>query len=898
MNTRKDEKIMNISFKRNKLHVMSNNLLEIESTNILGWTPNFTKGYASFSKCIDSINALLQQLDYKPNATDEVKAWYKANNNRRKKALKIQQGNYDFPIFNSNKELKDYQKQAISYFYNMRNCVIGYDMGLGKVQPITEPVLTKEGWRAIGELNINDEIYNSEGSLSKVSGIFPQGTIKNYEVIFSDGSKTYCGEDHLWTVQTTNLRARTPDKYIVKSLKELIHEGIRDKKWHKRDQRYYYNNKWFIPIIKPIQWESKDHIIHPYNLGLLLNNNNLTNNIILHNIDKEIQNKFIKLANCKVNLNEKPYRAELERLGLWKKTSGFKFIPDEYLFDSVENRIQLLQGLMDTGGTIHNSNYSYSTKSLELANNLRHLVQSLGGVSRVSRVNDRIIKGETYYNVNVQTPKDITPFTTQYHLNRYVVKNKYRPTRAIKEVNYIGECEGVCIKTNAKDHLYITRDFILTHNTLISLNCIKSIKAKKVLIVCPTYLKYNWVDEILKWTPEISYQVIEGTPDKRDKQFKNYQDGNKNVLIINYEQVKVKIKKNGKFVSTNAHPYLQNNKFDLIIWDEAHRLKTRSSQNSCGAFALQSTNKLMLTGTPITKNSGEIYRLLNILDRERFTSYWTFVKHFMYVSEGFRGLEIGHLIKPKQFKNILNQYMIRKLKQDVADLPEKTYIEIPVYMSAKQNRYYKLALEEYLNPNESVIESDVERFIRMCQIAQNPVILDGEDVSIVRDTVLDIIDDKPNRIMIGCTYIGMSENLVESIKKKYPKRNVYLNNSMTKNRHELVDKFKKDDTSILVTTIKCLAEGANLDCCDDIVFADIEWNCGVNGQFKDRIHRMTSTRIKNYYYIIVKNSILDYKYAKIEKEANMAKVALSDSDQKIIRTLMDDFKKEMISNGK
>lgn len=437
--------------------------------------------------------------------------------------------------------------------------------------------------------------------------------------------------------------------------------------------------------------------------------------------------------------------------------------------------------------------------------------------------------------------------------------------------------------------------------SLIAINCIKAIKAKKVLIVCPSYLKFNWQDEINKWNNTIESVVINGTKEQRELQIQNYIHKTKNnynivnVIIVNYEQIRIKKSKdkNGKQINEiNMHDVFTG-KFDMVIWDEAHRLKTRDSQTTLGNFALSTDYRLMLTGTPVTKNPSEIWSLLHILDRKTFVSFWGFVKHFCHVTEGFRALDIGTLIKPKEYKRLLASYMIRKTKEDVANLPEKIFTEIKVMMGDKQEKIYKKAEKEYLKPTNDIIESDVERFIRLCQIAQNPLICEGTDVSIVKDTTIDILRDIEDSVIVGCTYIKMSESLKESIQKQFKNRKVYLINSKvsTKNRYKIVEDFKHDKTGILVTTIKCLSEGANLDMCDNMILGDIEWNCGTNEQFQNRIHRMTSTRVKNYYFITVKNTVNEYKFKKIETERIGSKKSLGDSDQKIIKFLMNEYKK-------
>ena len=438
--------------------------------------------------------------------------------------------------------------------------------------------------------------------------------------------------------------------------------------------------------------------------------------------------------------------------------------------------------------------------------------------------------------------------------------------------------------------------------SLIAINCIKLLiqkqDIKRVLIVCPSYLKYSWEDEINKWST-ISSQVIDGNPSKRDEQFKEYENKNKKILIINYEQIRLKIDKKTKKVNpNNIHSCIQK-KWDIIIWDEAQRLKSRDSANSAGAYALQSDYKIMLSGTPVTKSPAEFWRLLNILDRTRFKSYWSFCRYYCQIVEGFRGIEVGNLTKPKEYQKLLETYMIRKLKQDVAILPEKVFIEINVKLSDEQKKVYEKARLEYLKPSNDVIESDVERFIRLNQIVQCPAILNGgKDISITRDTTIDIINDIPNQIIVACTYINMSDILLNSIKNKFKKRNVYLINSQipVKSRYDMIEEFKKDKSAILVTTIRCLAEGYNLDCCDNIIMTDIDWNFGVNKQFQNRIHRLTSTRSKNYYMIIVSNTVNEYKYKKIMNEKINAEIALNDSKENIILKILNDYRKD-INNG-
>lgn len=871
-----------------------------------GWT--FNLDYF----CVNKISKLLGR---KLESSDEVKEWYYEERERQILANKVQKNDIkDISLLNNiqglNKELKDYQLQGVRFFLAVNRCMIAFDPGLGKAQPIDSIVLSDKGWTKLKDLQIGDKIYNSKGLLSEVLGIYPQGKIDTYEITFSDDSKTECSINHLWNVQNRNMRRRTPDKYKTMTLDEIMKKGIIKKEWDKKYKKYFKQKQWYIPLTKPIVFNEVDHIIHPYNLGLLIGDGCIKHGVVLCNSNKEIQDKFIKLANCKVNrvrddlvsLYYLPYRLELQRLKLWGKLAGDKFIPKEYLFDSIDNRIQLLQGLMDTDGTIQGTNTSYSTKSFNLANDVKHLVQSLGGVSRV---NSRIVNNETYYNVNVQLPSDIIPFSTNYHLNRYKPKLKYQPSRAIKDVKYIGKKEQLCIKTSAIDSLYLTNDFILTHNTLLAINCMKAIKAKKILVVCPSYLKYNWEDEIKKWSNDLTCSVINGTAAQREQGFKDYKFNNKNVLIINYEQIRYKVTKgeNNKVTDREIkiHKDILESIWDLIVMDESHRLKGRDSQVSEGMLKLKSKSKIMLTGTPINKCETEIWKPLRILDKQRFTSYWKFAEYYCHVEDGFYCKEIKGLKNKKEYNKLLNRYMLRKKKEDVIDLPDKVVKIIKLDLTGKQLKIYKQAEKEYLNPKGEIIESDVEKFIRINQIVQNPAILEGENISCITDTAIEILHDKEEKFIIGCTFIKMSELTYEKIKKVFLKRKVVLVNGTIKikERYEIIEDWKKSKNSIIITTIKAMSEGLNLDICDNMMYLDYDWSNSANLQFSNRIHRMTSNRIKFYYHLIVRNTCHEYKYYKLMNEDKRMAQAINDTPSNI-KYISEEYIKHIkeVNNGK
>ena len=356
----------------------------------------------------------------------------------------------------------------------------------GKEQPISEPILTEKGFRPIGSVKTGDQIYTMDGILTKVIAVYPQGKKDVYRLTFNDGSWTRAGIDHLWKVITPNNRftkiynnkgKRGKDKYpnknykkfSVLTTKQIIHH------WGMTPKPY---NKVEIPTVKPIKFPEKKLSIDPYILGLLLGDGGMTTNSITFSTDDqemiEAIGNYRKRANSKYDYQLHGIVGALRKLNLLGTTSDTKFIPDEYLWNSVENRIAILQGLLDTDGCFNkNGIIEYVTVSPKLAKAVKFLVQSLGG---------QVVTTEKYptyiYKGKKKQGKRAYRLTIKIKLNPFRLKRKkilfdnykYHTTKnkilvSIKKEN---PEESVCIQVAHPSHLYITRDFIVTHNTFVT----------------------------------------------------------------------------------------------------------------------------------------------------------------------------------------------------------------------------------------------------------------------------------------------------------------------------------------------------------------------------------------------------------------------------------------------
>jgi hypothetical protein len=286
--------------------------------------------------------------------------------------------------------------------------------GTGKEQPVDSIVQTPKGPTKIGDLKIGDEVFGLNGEINTVNGVYPQGYKQAYKVTFRDKTFTECGEEHLWEVWT-HKRRQTKKPTITMPLKDIIKSALYYEQPN-GDKIYKYS----IPLCEPVNYIKKELPIDPYLLGVLIGDGYLCGNSIsisnpyidyeiIENIKKTIPSdiiiNFSEYGSCPsyrlVDINQNKtnkLKVALKNLGLNIKSID-KFIPNIYKYSSIEQRYELLRGLMDTDGTSRGNRIGFSTSSFRLMNDIIELVQSLGGVG--IRNKDDIRKKNTNYSVNI-----------------------------------------------------------------------------------------------------------------------------------------------------------------------------------------------------------------------------------------------------------------------------------------------------------------------------------------------------------------------------------------------------------------------------------------------------------------------------------------------------------------
>ena len=594
-------------------------------------------------------------------------------------------------------KLYDFQKVGIHFLDTIQSGLMGYDMGLGKCQPLDSRLLTPSGWKKMADIKIGNEVFGSDGLPHKVIGVYPQGKKDIYKVTFTDGSSVESCDEHLWTVRTATHKARGVG-YKTLQLKDIQKAGLRDSSG---------NTKWFIPLVDPLYFEDSIQPVDPYVLGILIGDGNLSGLVRFSSADNEIVDSVRLAVPAGFTLKQKskydytisaekrsgsrsnPLLTSIRNLGLCVKSYD-KFIPDLYKFASTNQRVAILQGLMDTDGGVDTKDgivITYTSTSEKLIDDVMFLVQSLSGVARkTSRTTSYTYngikkKGRVSYRLNISLPSHIVPFRLGRKLKTYRPRSKYQPARGMKLIEYVGLKKAQCIAVDTSDnlqddnHLYTTDNCILTHNTPIGIsvasNAIKRFKAKKTLVVVPASMKYQWGYQIAKFS-NYSYTMVVGKD--REPLYRK----NTNFTIVNYDLLWRDIDQ------------IKDIEWDLVICDEIQRARNFRTDTFKALNQLNCKRKIGLTGTPIENDLMDLFTIMKFLNPKVFgTNPFPFINR--YCTLNYFG-QIDH----SKYKNLseinkkLSYSMIRRKKRDVLDeLPEKTVNHIYVNLNDAEKKKYK-----------------------------------------------------------------------------------------------------------------------------------------------------------------------------------------------------------------
>jgi SWI/SNF-related matrix-associated actin-dependent regulator of chromatin subfamily A-like protein 1 len=363
--------------------------------------------------------------------------------------------------------------------------------------------------------------------------------------------------------------------------------------------------------------------------------------------------------------------------------------------------------------------------------------------------------------------------------------------------------------------------------------------SKKVLIICPASLKINWAREIENYTDKSIY-ICEGKNFSSDHDF----------VIINYDIIKnfhdVKDKENSQILNTN---------FDLVIIDEAHYIKNSQAQRTklINHFVKNVNRLWLLTGTPITSRPIDYYNLLSLVESPVSQNWMAYVIRFC---EGYqfragqrKVWNVNGASNLDELRERTSKQILRRLKTDVLDLPEK--IINPVYLRLKSKMYEELMGEYYdwYKNNKEESSSLTVQFSKLMKVRQ---VIAEEKISQTIELAENILEQGKKVIIFS--------NFTEPLKRiheHFGKMSVYLDGSTTKPaRQKAVDDFQDNEkVKVFCGNIKAAGVGITLTSAEVVIFNDLSFVPSDHSQAEDRAYRYGQKNSVLVYYPLFENTI-------------------------------------------
>lgn len=425
---------------------------------------------------------------------------------------------------------------------------------------------------------------------------------------------------------------------------------------------------------------------------------------------------------------------------------------------------------------------------------------------------------------------------------------------------------------------------------------------KHCLIICGVNgLKWNWQQEVGIHSNEDAY--ILGQRIKRDKivigssadkltDVMTLDTNPAYFIITNIETLRYKewtgnyITKRGKKVKEYIYPItdaLTKCNIDMIAFDECHKAKNCDSDQGEQLLRLSADTMIAMTGTPLMNKPTDLYMILKWLGYEKH-SYYSFENHYC-IKGGFGGYEIIGYKNLDELQERLNEIMLRRKKEEVLDLPEKTYIDEYVEMTAKQKKIYEEVTADIQMNIDQIAASPnpLAQLIRTRQATGYTGILSStirESAKLDRmEELVEEAIENGKKVVIFSNWTQITDEVYDRLSNRYSPA-IITGDTKDEARQDMVKHFQEDpECNIMIGTTGAMGTGLTLTAASVEIFMDEPWNKANKEQAEDRCHRIGQNQNLTIYTLMCKDTIDQRIHELVEKKGMMAD-ALVDGDLK------------------
>lgn len=409
-------------------------------------------------------------------------------------------------------------------------------------------------------------------------------------------------------------------------------------------------------------------------------------------------------------------------------------------------------------------------------------------------------------------------------------------------------------------------------------------KKSKSIVVVPTSVIYNWMDEFEKFAPSIRIGLVHGSKSKRDKVLRDFKRGigikieEDNLKEKSYEKYDVLLTTYGTL--KNDEKAYENLSFDYCIIDEAQNIKNPAAQATLSVKNIKSRCNIALTGTPIENNLMELWSIFDFV-----------MPGYLFTKDRFRERFILDESNLSELKSLITPFILRRLKEDVlSELPEKLEKKYLVEMKGKQKQLYSFyvkAIKNQLNENKSYEKSGRDKInlfaylTKLREICLDPSLVvpdytgGSSKLTVVKEIVKDA-SESGKKILLFSQFTSVLQKIEEDFKKEDISYLYLDGGTSAKDRVERVKKFNEDSNiKVFLISLKAGGVGLNLTSASVVIHFDPWWNPAVEDQATDRAHRFGQENKVEVIKLVAKDTIEE-------------KIVLMQEDKReLIQSLMD-----------
>ena len=426
-----------------------------------------------------------------------------------------------------------------------------------------------------------------------------------------------------------------------------------------------------------------------------------------------------------------------------------------------------------------------------------------------------------------------------------------------------------------------------------------------LIVCCVNGLKWNWKNEVTTHANESAWilgqkftkggtAITIGSNADRLLDLENFECLPR-FIITNIETLrykvktgrKVMVKKKGRFVEEDEYIYPITDKLkelcasgeiDMIAVDEFHKCKNPEASQTEQLLMLHTPIQIAMTGTPLMNAPIDLYPILNWLGYEKHT-FWQFKTHYGRLG-GFNGTQVVGYKNLEEIEDTLDTMMLRRLKDEVLDLPEKTLINEYVEMGKEQSKIYDMAHSDIVSnlANLKMANNPLAELIRLRQATGNPNILTPDVTDSAKfDRMEELVDDaveNGKKVVIFSNWTQITNPAFKRLSKKY-KGVMITGETKDSERQTNVEAFQNDDRiKFIIGTIGAMGTGLTLTAGSVEIFLDEPWNMALKEQAIDRCHRIGQNSNITVYTLLCKDTIDERINSLVEKKGQMSEILI------------------------